>query len=169
MDISTLKAYYRDRLKTKMPNPFVDSLLSDSTRLFLQTVGLPNDEELGFVFDEKMDLLPDSLVRLEFIRDKPLCINLRKGEEVCCGTAPEDFINTSVQQFVACVYEFEVYYSVIAAKQVFGRFHGETNGKPNRLAYAAYLTNKVKSIDPAVFEKGYYWPAFLERMEDGGI
>ena len=169
MDISTLKLHYKDRLKIKKPNPVVDGLLSVETRTFLQTVGLPEDEELGLFFDENMSLLTDDLVRLEFFRTKPLCLNLRQGEGVYSGTASEDFVNSSIQQFVACVYEFEVYYSTIAAKQVFGQFYGETNGKPNRLAYAAYLTDKVKAIDPAVFKKGYYWPAFLEQMEYGGI
>ena len=169
MNISKLKAFYQNRLVTKEVNTAVDEVLPAGTQNFLQTVGLPNNEELGFLFDERMSLLPGKLVRLEFVRPKPLCVDIAQGGIVCWSSASDDFVNSSISQFVECMYEFDVYYADIVSKQVFGKFRGETDGKPNRLAYAAYLEAKMKAVDSDIFAKGYYWPSFIERIADGGI
>lgn len=167
MTISDLKQHFQDRLKVKKTNPEVDVRLSMETRTFLQTVGLPNDDELGFFFDENMALLPNDLVQLEFGDGKSLCLDLNAGEAVCWSASPADFINSSVQQFVECLYESQQFDANILAKEVFGEYYGKTDGKPNWVAYATYLEAKIRTIDTAVFEKGYYWPAFIERMEHG--
>ena len=167
MDITSLKHYFQSRLKVKTANLTIDKLLSLETRTFLQTVGLPDDEELGFAFDENLILLPNGLIKLEPDNERALCLDLYQNEAVCWSNAADDFINSSVQQFVICVYELEHCYTEMIAKKTFGDYYGKTNGKPNWLAYASYLDSRIRAVDPAVFEKGYYWPAFIERIEQG--
>ena len=167
MNTTEIKKYFKERLQVKSANPLIDDLLSKETCAFLQTVGLPNSDELAFDFDNSLSLLPNNLVQLESGEGKPLCLDLKHNEAVCWSEDPSDFVNTSVQQFVDCVYEFEQYYANIASKEVFGNFYDENEGNKNRLNYAMYLEEKFKLIDPAVFVKGYYWPAFIESIAHG--
>ena len=168
MSLSTAQAYFQNRLQVKQPNLLVDPFLSTATRTFLQTVGLPNSEELGFAFDGQLDLMPNGLVRLDFEPlGKILCLDLQRGESVRWADEDDSFLNTSVQQFVECVYEFEYYLQEIQGKEVFGKFYDPTGAIDKRILYANYLTEKIQSVDAAVFTKGYYWPAFIEEIENG--
>lgn len=45
--------------------------------------------------------------------------------------------------------------------------YDNTGSTKNRMAYANALANQLRAIDPAIFDKGYYWPAFIEEIESG--
>lgn len=66
-----------------------------------------------------------------------------------------------------CIYEFEYYLQHVQAKELFGTFYDPTGTIGKRASYATYLQEKITAIDPAVFERGYYWPAFIEHIEHG--
>lgn len=66
-----------------------------------------------------------------------------------------------------CVQAFEHYSAQVQAKGVFGPFYNQTGSRQHRAAYANTLAHKLRAIDPAVFERGYYWPAFVEEIENG--
>lgn len=167
-------------LVVMQPNLIVDNNLSAKTLAYLHEVGLPISEELGFSFTGQMLLLPNRLVRL---LEKPLalfldaeqvpagrkvCLDLLQGEIIRWEDDPENgFINSSAEQFAQSVQAFEHYLEHIQAKEVFGPFYDNTGSKKNRPSYANALADKIRAIDPAVFEKGYYWPAFIEEIENG--
>lgn len=168
MSNADIKAYFQDRLVTKQADALVDPLLSASTLSFLHTVGLPNDEDLNFVFDTHMSMLPNGLIRLHGSGAvRPVYLNPQQEDALFSGSEEEDFINSGVSEFARCLYELEQYYTTIARKEVFGKPYDEKMGKQNRRKYAAYLEDKIKAVDPKVFEKGYYWPAFIEDIEHG--
>ena len=161
-------------------NPSVDSKLSTKTLNYLHTVGLPISEELGFSFTGQVLLLPNQVVRfveapgILFVdMEKPpegrkVCLDLSQGELIRWEDDPQNgFINSSAEQFTQSVQAFEYYLEHIQAKEVFGTFYDNTGATKNRAAYANALADKLRAIDPAVFEKGYYWPAFVEEIENG--
>ena len=158
------------KLLTRMqPTPDVDSKLTSKTLDYLRTVGLPNSEELGFAFTGQMLLLPNGLVRFvdKVVGGQDLCLDLQQNELVRWENDPKSFVNSSVEQFTQSVQAFEHYLEHIQAKGVFGPFYDNTGSTQNRAAYANALADKLRAIDPAVFERGYYWPAFIEEIENG--
>lgn len=171
MTDSGIRLYFQSRLVIKQPNELVDPLLLPTTLSFLHTVGLPNDEEeLNFVFDAQMSLLPNGLVRLHGPGiARPVYLSPQQGDALFSSGETEDFINSGVREFAQCLYELEYYYTNIAGKEVFGNLHDNIYGSQNRRKYAAYLEEKISAVDPAVFKRGYYWPSFIEQIADGGI
>jgi len=162
------------------PNPSVDSQLSVKTLEYLRKVGLPISDELGFSFTGQMVLLPSGVVHLVgapgilFVNmdkapeGRKVCLDLLQGEIIRWEDDPEDgFINSSAAQFTQSVQAYEYYLKNVQAKEIFGPFYDNTGLKQNRLEYASALADKLRAIDPAVFEKGYYWPAFIEKIESG--
>ena len=136
-------------------------------------------EELGFVFTGQMLLLPSDVV---YFAESPgilfvdmdqapegrrLCLDLLQGELLRWEDDPESFVNSSAEQFTQSVQAFEYYLKHVQAKEIFGPFYDNTGSKKNRVDYANVLANKLRAIDPAVFERGYYWPAFIEEIESG--
>lgn len=161
-------------------NPDVDSKLSARTLDYLHTVGLPTSQELGFSFTGQMILLPNKAVRFVetagvlFVdmekapKGRKVCLDLLQSELIRWEDDSENgFINSSAEQFTQSVQAFEHYLEHIQAKEVFGPFYDNTGSIKNRAAYANALADKLRAIDPAVFEKGYYWPAFIEEIESG--
>jgi hypothetical protein len=161
-------------------NSAVDSRLSAKTLDYLHTVGLPTSEELGFAFTGQMVLLPVGVVRLVeaagilFVdmekapASREVCLDLLQGELIRWEDDPQNgFINSSAEQFTRSVQAFEHYLKHVQAKEVFGPFYDNTGSTKNRAAYATALADKLREIDPAIFERGYYWPAFIETIENG--
>lgn len=161
-------------------NPAVDSQLSVKTLAYLHTVGLPTSEELGFSFTGQMVLLPTGVVRLveapgilfvdmeQAPEGRKVCLDLAQGELIRWEDDPQNgFINSSAEQFAQSVQAFEHYLAHVQAKEVFGPFYDNSGSAKNRAAYANALADKLRAIDPVVFEKGYYWPAFIEEIENG--
>lgn len=162
------------------PNPNVDSKLSANVLEYLHTVGLPISEELGFSFTGQMLLLPTGVVHLVkaagilFVgmekapEARKVCLDLLQNEIIRWEDDPKNgFINTSAEQFTQSVQAYEYYLEHVQAKEVFGPFYDNTGSTQNRAAYANALADKLRAIDPAVFERGYYWPAFIEEIENG--
>jgi len=167
-------------LVVMQPNLLVDSRLSAKTLEYLHTIGLPISEELGFSFTGQMVLLPNGVVHLVetagvlFVdmekapEGRKVCLDLLQSELIRWEDDPKNgFINSSVEQFTQSVQAFEYYLKQIQAKEVFGPFYDNTGSTKNRAAYANALADKLRVIDPAIFEKGYYWPAFIEEIENG--
>jgi len=161
------------------PNPAVDSQLSVKTLEYLHTVGFPISDELGFSFTGQMVLLPSGVVYfvgapgILFVdmekapEGRKVCLDLLQGEIIRWEDDPKNgFINSSAEQFTQSVQAFEYYLEHVQAKGIFGPFYDNTGSK-NRIEYANALANKLRAIDPAVFERGYYWPAFIEKIENG--
>ena len=161
--------FSQGNLVPMQPNSAVDGKLTDKTRYFLREFGLRNSEELGFNFTGKTFLFPNQVVVFEdVIKGRNICLDIRQGEiirwedEEILG-----FINSSAEQFVRCVEEFENYLYTIQAKEVFGPFYSNNDVRSERTPYVNYLTSKLRKIDPIIFDKGYYWPAFIEDIELG--
>ncbi len=150
-------------------NPDVDSRLTAKTLQYLHTVGLPISDELGFDFTGQMVLLADGVVRLvSSQKGREVCLDLEQNEIIRWEDEVEQgFINSSAEQFAQSVQAFEHYLEHIQGKQVFGPFYDNSDSTKNRAAYANALADKLRAIDPAVFERGYYWPAFIEEIENG--
>jgi hypothetical protein len=162
------------------PNSAIASKLSVKTLDYLRTIGLPISEELGFCFTGQMVLLPNEVVyfveaarilfgdREQAPEGRKVCLDVRQGELIRWEDDPlNGFINSSAEQFTQSVQAFEHYLEHIQAKGVFGPFYDNTGSIKNRAAYANALAGKLRAIDPAVFERGYYWPAFVEEIENG--
>ncbi|RZK29740.1 MAG: hypothetical protein EOO61_20240 [Hymenobacter sp.] len=167
-------------LVVMQPNSAIDSKLSAKTLDYLHTIGLPTSEELGFSFTGQMALPPDGVVhfveaaRVFFVdmeqapEGRKVCLDLLQGELIRWEDDPTNgFINSSAEQFTHSVQAFEYYLEQVQAKGVFGPFYDNTGSTKNRAAYANALADKLRAIDPTVFERGYYWPAFIEEIENG--
>jgi len=167
-------------LVVMQPSSDIASKLSAKSLDYLYTIGLPTSEELGFSFTGQMELLPAGVVRLveapgllfEDMAQAPagrqVCLDLLQGELIRWEDDPTNgFINSSAEQFTQSVQAFEHYLAHVQAKEVFGPFYDNTGSRKNRAAYANALADKLRAIDPAVFERGYYWPAFVETIENG--
>lgn len=167
-------------LVVMQPNPAITSKLSAKALDYLHTSGLPISEELGFSFTGQMVLLPNGVVRfveaagIPFVdreqmpEGRQVCLDLLQGELIRWEDDPANgFINSSAEQFTQSVQAFEYYLAHIQAKEVYGPFYDNTGSIKNRAAYAKALADKLRAIDPAVFERGYYWPAFVEGIESG--
>jgi hypothetical protein len=161
-------------------NPTIDSQLSVKTLEYLHTVGLPTSDELGFSFTGQMVLLPNGVVRLveapgilfvdmeKVPEGRKVCLDLVQGELIRWEDDPKNgLINSSAEQFTQSVQAFEHYLKHVQAKEVFGPFYDNSGSTKNRAAYANALADKLWAIDPVVFERGYYWPAFIEKIENG--
>ncbi|RZK31595.1 MAG: hypothetical protein EOO63_03730 [Hymenobacter sp.] len=162
--------YLQDRLVPIELSDAVAEQLAPSTGHFLRTVGLPNSEELGFHFTGKTTtVLSTGIVVLETVGPgRIVCLDLAQHEIIRWqDDANQGFINSSARQFMQCLYEFEHYLQHIQAKELFGTFYNPAGTIAERASYATYLQKKITAIDPAVFDKGYYWPAFIERIEHG--
>jgi hypothetical protein len=151
------------------PNPEVASKLTARTLEYLRTAGLPASKELGFAFTGEMLLVPTELVRFvdKVVGGLDLCLDLQQNELLRWEGEPESFVNSSVEQFTQCVQAFEYYLEHIQAKEIFGPYYDNTGSKKNRPSYASALADRLRAIDPTVFERGYYWPAFIEEIENG--
>jgi len=102
------------------------------------------------------------------LEGRNVCLDLRQGELIRWEDDPiNGFINSSAEQFTQSVLAFEHYLTQVQAKGVFGSFYDNTGSRQNRAAYANALADKLRAIDPVVFERGYYWPAFVEEIENG--
>jgi hypothetical protein len=167
--ISNTPPQVQKSLTRMQPNPDVDSKLTSKTLDYLRTVGLPDSDELGFAFTGQMLLLPNGLVRFvdKVAGGQDLCLDLQQNELVRWENDPESFVNSSAEQFTQSVQAFEYYLEHVQAKGVFGPFYDNTGSTKNRAAYANALADKLRAIDPVVFERGYYWPAFIEEIENG--
>jgi hypothetical protein len=167
-------------LVVMQPSSDIASKLSAKSLDYLYTIGLPTSEKLGFSFTGQMELLPAGVVRLveapgllfEDMAQAPagrqVCLDLLQGELIRWEDDPTNgFINSSAEQFTQSVQAFEHYLAHVQAKEVFGPFYDNTGSRKNRAAYANALADKLRAIDPAVFERGYYWPAFVETIENG--
>lgn len=172
MSLSAAKNYFQDRLKTKAPNAEVDHLLSAKTLAMLRTVGLPDDVDGDFIFDQHMTLLENQLVQVGLWgRSTALCLDLTDGEALIYSGGADvgtGFLNSGVEEFTLCLYEFENYLTNIQSTPAFGSIHG-SDAENSRAKGAAYLQERFMAIDPAVFERGYYWPSFIEQIGVGGI
>jgi hypothetical protein len=167
--ISTNPPQAQELLTRMQPNPEVDSRLTAKTLDYLRTVGLPNSDELGFTFTGQMLLLPNGLVRFvdKVAGGQDLCLDLQQNELVRWENDPKSFVNSSAEQFTQSVQAFEHYLEHVQSKGVFGPFYDNSGSTKNRAAYANALADKLRAIDPAIFERGYYWPAFIEEIENG--
>jgi hypothetical protein len=167
-------------LVVMQPSSAIASKLSAKSLDYLYTIGLPTSEELGFSFTGQMVLLPNEVVRLveapgllfgdmaQAPAGRHVCLDLRQGELIRWEDDPTNgFINSSAEQFTQSVQAFEHYLEQVQAKEVFGPFYDKTGSRQNRAAYANALADKLRAIDPAVFERGHYWPAFVEEIENG--
>jgi hypothetical protein len=150
-------------------NPDVDSSLTAKTLQYLHTGGLPISDELGFDFTGQMVLLANGVVRLvSSQKGREVCLDLQQNEIIRWEDEVEQgFINSSAEQFTQSVQAFEHYLEHVQAKEIFGPFYDNSGSTENRAAYANALADKLRAIDPAVFERGYYWPAFIEEIENG--
>jgi hypothetical protein len=150
-------------------NADVDSRLTPQTLEYLHTVGLPTSDELGFDFTGQMALLPSGVIRLlSKEKGREVCLDLEQNELIRWeDEAEEGFINSSAAQFTQSVQAYEHYLKHVQAKEIFGPFYDNTGSTKNRAAYANALADKLRAIDPTVFERGYYWPAFIEKIENG--
>jgi hypothetical protein len=150
-------------------NADVDSRLTPQTLEYLHTVGLPTSDELGFDFTGQMALLPSGVIRLlSKEKGREVCLDLEQNELIRWEDESEEgFINSSAAQFTQSVQAYEHYLKHVQAKEIFGPFYDNTGSTKNRAAYANALADKLRAIDPTVFERGYYWPAFIEKIENG--
>ena len=169
MSLLAAQEYLWDVLVPMRPEPTVQARLQPATYDFLCAVGLPNSDELGFDFTGRMTLLSTGLVIFEQASPgRTPCLDVAQQELICWkDDAAEGFINSSAQQFVQYVYAYESYLRTVQAPEKFGLFYDPSGNTNNRADYAGYLQQRFEAIDPAVLHRGYYWPAFLERIEFG--
>lgn len=169
MSMQAAQRYLQEALVRMHPTAEVRACLRPATYDFLCTVGLPNSDELGFDFTGRMTLRPTGLVVFEQASPGRLpCLDVAQQELLRWeDDAAEGFINSSAEQFVECVYAYESYLRTVQAPEKFGPFYDSSGNTANRVDYADYLQQRFEAIDPAVLHRGYYWPAFLERIEFG--
>lgn len=169
MSLQAAQQYLQKALVRMQPAGDVQEHLWPATYDFLCTVGLPTSIELGFDFTGRMRLLPTGLVVFEQASPgRTPCLDITQQEFIRWeDDAAEGFINSSAEQFMQCVYAYESYLHTIQAPEKFGLFYDPSGDTTNRAEYAEYLQQRFEKIDPAVMHRGYYWPAFLERIEFG--
>gem|GEM_PF-5726294 len=169
MSLQAAQQYLQEALVRMQPAADVQARLRPATYKFLCTVGLPNSDELGFDYTGHMTLLPTGLVVFEQASPgRTPCLDVAQQELIRWeDDAAEGFLNSSAEQFVQCVYTYELYLRTVQAPEKFGPFYDPSGDATNRADYAGYLQQRFEAIDPAVLHRGYYWPAFLERIEFG--
>lgn len=161
-DKETLMTHFGERLIRKIVDPVLTAL-SDETLDVLRHVGLPDfDDFIWFETDDKLVatvIHGRTYLRIGYSAGRPLCIKAADGT-VVLNRDKEDFVNTSVLQFLRCLYTCDLFHEeVVTRKYGFIR--------ENRLAYAQLLQQRLHNIDPAIDTQGYFWPAVVESIEFG--
>jgi len=146
--------------------PF-DELLQEKTKKYLYEIGFPCGSSIGAIeldLNGELILLPENRIQINSSTEDGLIfyIDPEKNDALYYYShywKRSFFVNSSLENYVYCLYELESFHENIYSERVFG----ETDEDGISEKYAHYLEERFKAIE----ENLAYWGGEVEDIESG--
>ncbi|WP_337045405.1 hypothetical protein [Emticicia sp. 17c] len=164
----TIIEKFANRLVRFEPTPF-DTLLQDKTKKYLYEIGVPGGTTVGGIemsLNGELTLLPENKIQISYPEEKRIVFYLdpEKNDALCYGGYYTDnrfFANSSLENYMYCLYELEDFYENIYSKRMFGEPDGEDISKK----YAKYLEERIRQYEQDLT----FWRLEIEEIGYGWI